>query len=56
MLRYIPGLIGAVVAMVAFRLLSMFDFSTRVLIFFVAYLVVTISVDKALARYGRKGK
>ena len=56
MLRYIAGLVGAVAAMLAFRLLSMLDFSIRVLIFFVVYLVVTIAVDKAMARYGNKSK
>lgn len=54
MLRYIPGLVGAVAAMVAFRLLGMLDFSLRILIFFAMYLVVTIFVDKAMARYGEK--
>jgi len=54
MLRYIPGLVGAVAAMVAFRLLSMLDFSLRILIFFAVYLAVTIFVDKAMARYGKK--
>lgn len=54
MLRYIPGFIGAVGAMLAFRLLPMLDFSMRMLVFFVVYLVVTIAVDKAMARYGRK--
>ncbi len=54
MLRYIPGLVGAVAAMVAFRLLGMLDFSLRILIFFAVYLAVTIFVDKAMARYGKK--
>jgi multidrug efflux pump subunit AcrB len=54
MLRYIAGLVGAVAAMIAFRLLGMFDFSLRILIFFAVYLAVTIFVDKALARYGKK--
>ena len=54
MLRYIPGLLGAVAAMVAFRLFGMLDFSFRILIFFAVYLVVTIAVDKAMARYGNK--
>jgi len=54
MLRYIPGLVGAVAAMVAFRLLGMLDFSFRILIFFAMYLAVTIFVDKAMARYGKK--
>jgi multidrug efflux pump subunit AcrB len=54
MFRYIAGLVGAVAAMIAFRLLGMFDFSLRILIFFAVYLAVTIFVDKALARYGKK--
>ena len=54
MLRYIPGLVGAVAAMVAFRLLGMLDFSLRILIFFATYLAVTIFVDKAMTRYGKK--
>ena len=54
MLRYIPGLIGALAAMVAFRLLGMLDFSVRILIFFAVYLLVTILVDKAMTRYGKK--
>jgi multidrug efflux pump subunit AcrB len=53
MLRYIAGLVGAVAALIAFRLLGMLDFSLRILIFFAVYLAVTIFVDKALARYGR---
>ena len=53
MLRYIPGLLGAVAAMVALRLLGMLDFSLRILIFFAVYLAVTIFVDKAMARYGK---
>jgi len=54
LLRYIPGLIGALAAMIAFRLLGMLDFSVRILIFFAVYLVVTILVDKAMTRYGKK--
>jgi multidrug efflux pump subunit AcrB len=54
MLTYIPGLIGALAAMIAFRLLGMLDFSVRILIFFAVYLLVTILVDKAMTRYGKK--
>lgn len=54
MLKYVAGLAGAVAAMVAFRFLGMFDFTIRFLIFIAVYLVVTISVDKAMARYGKK--
>jgi len=54
MLRYVSGLIGALAAMIAFRLLGMLDFSVRILIFFAVYLLVTILVDKAMTRYGKK--
>jgi len=54
MLKYIPGMLGAISAMVVFRLLSMFDLSVRFIVFFVVYLVVTIAIDKAMTRYGRR--
>ena len=54
MLRYIPGVVGAVAAMVSFRLLSMLDFSLKILIFFAVYLAVTIFADKAMVRYGKR--
>ena len=54
MLRYVPGLVGAVAAMAAFRLFGMLDFSLRFLVFVAVYLAVTIFVDKAMARYGKK--
>mgnify|MGYP001606559453 FL=1 len=54
MLRYIAGLVGAAAAMVAFRFLGMLDFSVRFLVFIAVYLTVTIIVDKAMARYGKK--
>jgi len=54
MLKYLPGLIGAIAAMIAFRLLAMMDFSVRILIFIGVYLLVTVSVDLAMARYGKQ--
>ncbi len=56
MLKYLPGLIGAIAAMAAFRLLTMMDFSVRVLVFIGVYLLVTVSVDIAMARYGKHNK
>lgn len=53
MLRYLPGLIGAIVAMITLQLLTMAGFSVRVLVFIVVYLLVTVSVDIAMARYGK---
>lgn len=54
MLRYIPGLLGAMGAMVAFRLLGTLDFSLRLLVFIVIYLVITVVVDRAMMRYGKQ--
>jgi hypothetical protein len=53
MLRYLPGLIGAIAAMTAFQLLTRADFSVRVLVFIVVYLLATVCVDNAMARYGK---
>ena len=53
MLRYLSGLIGAIAAMTAFQLLTRADFSVRVLVFIVVYLLATVSVDIAMARYGK---
>jgi len=53
MLRYVPGLVGAIAAMLAYRLLGMLDFSIRLLLFIVVYIVVTVAVDKAMTRYGK---
>ncbi|MDH4109234.1 MAG: hypothetical protein OEW35_13020 [Gammaproteobacteria bacterium] len=54
MLRYIPGLIGAIGAMIAFRLLGALDFSLRLVIFIAVYIVVTVAVDRAMMRYGKQ--
>ena len=56
MLRFVPGIIGAVAAMIAFWSLGVFDFSWRALAFFVVYIVVTVAVDTGMSRYGRKPK
>jgi len=53
MLRYVPGLVGAVAALVAFWMLGVLDFTIRILIFFAVYLVVTIAIDRAMSRYGK---
>jgi len=56
MLRYIPGLVGALGAMLVFRLLAVLDFSARLLVFVLAYLAITVLVDKAMSRYGRQSR
>lgn len=55
MLKYIPGFIGATVAMTVFRFLPMLDpLWLRFVIFGVIYLGVTIAVDKSFTNYGKE--
>ena len=54
MLKYIPGLIGATVAMTVFRFTPMIDpLWLRFVLFGVVYIAVTIAVDRALSNYGK---
>jgi hypothetical protein len=52
--RYLPGLIGAVAAFVALKVLILLGFASlgfEILGFFVVYLVVTVLADKAMRAY-----
>jgi len=52
--RYLPGLIGAVAAFVALKLLILLGLASlgfEILAFFVVYLVVTVLADKAMRAY-----
>ena len=54
MLQYIPGLIGATVAMTVFRFTTMIDpLWLRFVLFGAVYIAVTIAVDRALSNYGK---
>ncbi len=53
MIKYLPGLTGAIAAFIALLFLGWLELSLRGLAFLAIYLVVTISLDKALTRYGR---
>jgi len=53
-IRYLPGLIGAVTAFVTLKLLILLGFATlgfEILGFFAVYLVVTVLADKAMRAY-----
>jgi membrane protein implicated in regulation of membrane protease activity len=53
-IRYLPGLIGAVAGFVALKLLILLGFASlgfEILAFFVVYLVVTVLADKAMRAY-----
>ncbi len=56
-IRYLPGLIGAIAAFVALKLLIFFVHTTlefEALVFFGVYVVVTVLADKAMAGYRAK--
>jgi hypothetical protein len=54
MLKYVPGIIGATVAMTVFRFLTMIDpLWVRFVIFGAVYVGVTIFVDRTLSNYGK---
>ncbi len=56
MLKYLPGFIGATVAMTVFRFTPFIDpLWLRFVIFGAVYVAVTIAVDKSLSNYGKKG-
>ena len=53
-IRLLPGLIGAVAAFVAMKVLNLFGFTSLefdTLAFFAVYLVVTVLADKAMRAY-----
>jgi hypothetical protein len=54
MLKYIPGLVGAALAMTVFRFTTMIDpLWIRFVVFGAVYIGVTILVDKAMTNYGK---
>ncbi len=57
MLKHIPGLIGASVAMTVFRFTTMLDpLWLRFVLFGAVYIAVTIAVDRAMSNYGKEKK
>jgi hypothetical protein len=54
LLKYIPGLVGAALAMTVFRFTTMIDpLWIRFVVFGIVYIGVTILVDKAMKNYGK---
>jgi len=54
MLRYIPGLAGALAAFVALKLVGLVgSLGIQLLVFLATYGVVFFAVDSALTRYGQ---
>jgi membrane protein implicated in regulation of membrane protease activity len=56
-LQYVPGVVGAIAGFVNLQFTGWLNnWSLEFVVFIVVYLLVTISLDKAMARYGRKSK
>lgn len=54
MIRFLPGLVGALVAFVAAKLAALLDSApVEVSVFVIAYAVVTYAVDASMRRYGK---
>jgi len=53
LLKYIPGLLGAIGGFVTLQFVSWVEnWSLEIAAFIAVYLFVTVSLDKALVRYG----
>jgi len=55
MLKYIPGLIGAIAAYLGLKFIGWvagLSFGVQIVVFLVIYFVVAFSVDKAMSQYG----
>ena len=58
-LRFVPGLIAAVVAFIALKLLFWFGFAAliyEILVFVLVYIAVVVVVDRAMTAYGSPRK
>ena len=54
-LKYIPGLVGALTGFVTLQFIGWLDnWSLELAAFLGAYLFITVSLDKALVAYGNK--
>ena len=54
-LKYIPGVLGAITSFVTLQFIGWFDnWSLELAAYIIVYLFVTVSLDKALVRYGAK--
>ena len=57
MLRHVPGIVAALAAFIALKLVSLVgSLALQFLVFFAVYLAVSFSVDAALTRYGQRSK
>jgi len=55
MIKFIPGFAGAIAAYVVLKIFGWINsLSIEILLFFCAYLIVTVVVDIAMKKYGEK--
>ena len=55
LIRYVPGLIGAIVAFAALKFaifLGAAQIGWQMLVFFLVYILVTVAADRAMTAYG----
>jgi hypothetical protein len=55
LIRYLPGLIGAIVAFAALKFaifLGATQTGWQILVFFVVYIIVAVAADRAMIAYG----
>lgn len=52
-LRFVPGLAGALVGFTALKLLGWLALASQLGVFVAAYLLTTIALDHAMRHYGR---
>ena len=55
-LRYVPGVVAAMVAFVATKLVAWTELGFEFRVFLTAYLVVVLSVDRGMKRYGTRSE
>jgi len=54
LLTHVPGLTGALAGFVALKLLAWMGVGYQLLVFLLTYLIVSVLVDQAMRRYGRR--
>ena len=57
MIKYVPGAVAAIASFVILKVVGLFLPNTlwlEIVIFFGAYIVLTVAVERALRRYGTK--
>jgi hypothetical protein len=59
LIRYVPGLIGAIVAFAALKFaifLGAIQIGWQILVFFMVYIIVAVTAERAMIAYGRSAR